>query len=78
MAEFCFCTGNLQEPSFKTTVEKMTPTDNYEQVFGNISFGHGSCDLLVLCGHTSLTRKLLSYLLHLIMLHLMLHLIMIT
>ena len=62
MAEFCFCTGNPRELSFKAIIEKMTPTDNYEQVFDNISFGHNSCNLLVKCGHLSLTGKLLLYL----------------
>ena len=60
MAEFCFCTGNPRESSFKAI--KMTPTDNYEQVSDNISFGHNSCNLLVKCGHLSLTGKLLLHL----------------
>ena len=47
MAELCFCIGNPQEPSRKTVVEKITPTDYYEQVFGSIYFGQNSCGLFV-------------------------------
>ena len=62
MAEFCFCIGNTREPSLKTAVEKIDRTDYYKEVFGNIYFGDNSFGLFVICGHTSVTRKILLYL----------------
>ena len=55
--------------SLETAADKMTLTEHYKQVFGNIYFVYSSCGLFVICCHRRFSHKS--------MLHLMLYLIVI-